>query len=136
MLNREDWITIHDMREKGCYLRDIAARVGCSERTVRRALKRGGPPPRRRPGVRPSKLDPFKPLIDRLLSEDVWNAEVIYAEIRARGYSGGQAPLHEAGHPARNRGQCPDHLCAADPVVTVHVHVRIAVRVTVDQERR
>ena len=95
MLNREDWIMIHDMREKGCYLRDIAARVGCSERTVRRALKRGGPPPRRRPGVRPSKLDPFKPMIDRLLSEDVWNADVIYAEIRARRCRGGRSILQD-----------------------------------------
>jgi len=101
MLNREDWIMIHNMREKGCYLRDIAAKVGCSERTVRRALKRGGPPPRRRPGVRPSKLDPFKPLIDRMLSEDVWNAEVIYAEIRARGYRGGRSILREYIRPKR-----------------------------------
>ena len=57
MLNREDWLMIREMREKGCYLREIAQRVGCSERTVRRALKRGGPPPARRPGRRKSKLD-------------------------------------------------------------------------------
>ena len=41
MLNREDWLMIREMREKGCYLREIAERVVCSERTVRRALKRG-----------------------------------------------------------------------------------------------
>ena len=44
MLKREDWLMIREMRERGCYLRDIAERVGCSERTVRRALRRGGPP--------------------------------------------------------------------------------------------
>ena len=88
MLNREDWIMIHEMREKGCYLRrEIAMEVGCSERTVRRALKRGGPPPRRRPGIRPSKLDPYKHLVDRMLSENIWNAEVIFAELRAQGYT-------------------------------------------------
>ena len=54
MLNREDWLMIREMREKGCYLREIAERAGCSERTVRRALKRGGPPPKRRSGVRTS----------------------------------------------------------------------------------
>ncbi len=37
MLNREDWLMIREMREKGCYLREIAERVGYSERTVRRA---------------------------------------------------------------------------------------------------
>ncbi|MBW7657391.1 helix-turn-helix domain-containing protein, partial [Hydrogenophilus thermoluteolus] len=40
MLNREDWLMIREMREKGCYLREIAEEVGCSERTVRRALLR------------------------------------------------------------------------------------------------
>jgi transposase len=101
MLNREDWIMIRKMREKGCYLREIAAEVGCSERTVRRALKRGGPPPRRRPGVRPSKLEPYKPVIDQLLSEGVWNAEVIYAEIRALGYPGGRSILRDYIRPKR-----------------------------------
>ncbi len=88
MLNREDWLMIQEMREKGCYLREIADRVGVSERTVRRALRRGGPPPRRRRGVRPSKLDPYKAMVDQLLAEGVWNATVILAEIRARGYDG------------------------------------------------
>ncbi len=34
MRNREDWRMIREMREKGCDLREIAKRVGCSERTV------------------------------------------------------------------------------------------------------
>jgi len=101
MLNREDWIMIRKMRDKGCYLHEIAAKVGCSERTVRRALKRGGPPPRRRPGIRPSKLDPYKPVIDQLLSEGVWNAEVIFAEIRAQGYQGGRSILRDYIRPKR-----------------------------------
>ncbi len=55
----------------------------------------------RRSGVRPSKLDPYKSLIDRLLSEGVWNAEVIYAEIRAQGYRGGRSILHDYVRPKR-----------------------------------
>ena len=51
MLNREDWLMIREMREKGCYLREIAERAGCSERTVRQALKRG-----RRPRNHPAQL--------------------------------------------------------------------------------
>ena len=47
------------------------------------------------PGVRPSKLDSYKPLIDQLLSEGVWNAEVIFAEIRAQGYRGGRSILRD-----------------------------------------
>ncbi len=101
MLNREDWLMIREMREKGCYLREIAEGVGCSERTVRRALKRGGPPPRRRPGKRASKLDPYKGTVDSLLAEGVWNAEVIFAELRARGYPGGRSILRDYIRPRR-----------------------------------
>jgi len=101
MLNREDWIMIREMREKGCCFRDIAKEVGVSERTVRRAFKRGGPPPKRRAGIRPSKLDPYKPVVDQLLAEGVWNAEVIYAEIRGRGYQGGRSILRAYIHPKR-----------------------------------
>lgn len=68
--------------------RELAEQVGCSERTVRRALQRGGPPPRRRSGVRPSKLDLYKSQVDRLLAEWVWNTTVIFAEIQAMGYCG------------------------------------------------
>jgi len=89
------------MREKGCYLRDIAQQVGVSERTVRRALKRGGPPPRRRAGVRPGKLDPYKARVDALLADGVWNAEVIFAELRAQGYTGGRSILRAYIRPKR-----------------------------------
>ncbi|MCW7552768.1 hypothetical protein NX722_08955 [Endozoicomonas gorgoniicola] len=56
MINREDYLMIKQAREKGCYLEDIACQRGCSVSTVKRALKRQGPPPKRRPGIRPSKL--------------------------------------------------------------------------------
>ncbi|WP_161787355.1 hypothetical protein [Endozoicomonas numazuensis] len=89
MINREDYLMIKQAREKGCYLEDIACQRGCSVSTVKRALKRQGPTPRRKSGVRPSKLDNFKPIIDALLAENVWNAEVIFAEIKEQGYAGG-----------------------------------------------
>ena len=92
---------IREMREKGCYLREIAEEVGCSERTVRRALLRGGPPPRRRSGIRSSKLDPYKAQVDRLLAEGVWNATVIFAEIQAMGYRGGISILRDYIRPKR-----------------------------------
>ena len=101
MLNREDWLMIREMREKGCYLREIAERVGCSERTVRRALRRGGPPPRRRSGVRPGKLDPYKAQVDQWLADDVWNATVIFAELQACGYTGGISILRDYIRPKR-----------------------------------
>ncbi len=39
MLSREDFYMIKQMRQQGAYIVDIAAQIGCSERTVRRYLK-------------------------------------------------------------------------------------------------
>lgn len=101
MINREDWIMIRHMREKGCYLRDIAAAVGVSEKTVSRALKRKGAPPRRKAGMRRSKLDPFKAHIDALLADEVWNAEVVFAELKGKGYRGGITLIRDYIRPKR-----------------------------------
>nr|ASU06014.1 hypothetical protein ECSA44_05950 [Escherichia coli] len=47
MLSREDFYMIKQMRQQGAYIVDIAAQIGCSERTVRRYLKYPEP---RQPG--------------------------------------------------------------------------------------
>ncbi|MBW2130860.1 MAG: IS21 family transposase [Deltaproteobacteria bacterium] len=101
MIKKEDWMYIRAQIEKGCYQKDIARELGIHPRTVRRALKRGGPPSGRRPGARRSKLDPFKPLVDQLLGEGVWNAVVILREIRERGYRGGSTILRDYIRPKR-----------------------------------
>jgi transposase len=46
-------------------------------------------------------LDPFKPIVDRLLTEDVWNAVVILREIEAQGYDGGISILRAYITPKR-----------------------------------
>ena len=102
MINREDYLMIQRLRDKGCYLEDIAHDAECSVSTVQRALKRQGPPPRRRPGIRPSKLEEHTPAIDGLIAEGVWNAEVIFAEIKAQGYTGGISILRDYIRPKRS----------------------------------
>jgi IS30 family transposase len=73
MLRKEDFAVIKSLDQRGVYLKDIAAELGVHPRTVSRALKRkGAPNPKRQPAG--SKLEPYKPKIDRLLSEGVWNA--------------------------------------------------------------
>ena len=59
MLNKEDWMYINTERDKGVYIKDIAAELGVHPKTVSRALRRGGPPSGNRPGARKSKLDPY-----------------------------------------------------------------------------
>jgi transposase len=53
---------------------------------------------RKHPG---SKLDPYKPKIDHLLKQNVWNAMVILREIQADGYPGGIALVRRYIEPKR-----------------------------------
>lgn len=89
MLSREDFFMIKQRREQGAHIVDIAYELGCSERTVRRYLALPAPRTGRRPR-RPSKLDAFKPFIDQQIAAEVWNAEVIYQQLRDQGYRGGR----------------------------------------------
>ena len=91
MLSREDFYMIKQMRQQGAYIVDIAAQIGCSERTVRRYLKYPEPPARKT-RHKMVKLKPFMDYIDMRLAENVWNSEVIFAEIKAMGVSGSPEP--------------------------------------------
>jgi transposase len=100
MLSKEDFMVIQALVRRGVYQRDIAERLGVHPRTVRRAVRRNGPPGGRR-RRRPSKLDPYKARIDELLAENVWNAVVILREIQAQGYVGGISILRDYVRPKR-----------------------------------
>ena len=80
MLSREDFYMIKQMRQQGAYIVDIATQIGCSERTVRRYLKYPEPPARKT-RHKMVKLKPFMDYIDMRLAENVWNSEVIWADV-------------------------------------------------------
>lgn len=101
MLRRRDWLMIYERIAQGVYVKDIAEELGVHPRIVSRALRRRGSPPGRRPGVRKSKLDPYKPMVDRLLGEGIWNAQVILREIQAAGYQGKRSILRAYVGPKR-----------------------------------
>ena len=111
MLSREDFYMIKQMRQQGAYIVDIAAQIGCSERTVRRYLKysertvrrylKYPEPPARKTRHKMVKLKPFMDYIDMRLAENVWNSEVIFAEIKAMGYTGGRSMLRYYIQPKR-----------------------------------
>src|SRR6266481_5561001 len=92
---------IQERIRQGVYVKDIAAELGVHPRTVSRALKRGGSPPGQRPAARKSKLDRYKPVIDRLLAAGVWNAAVILREIQEQDYSGQASILRDYIRPKR-----------------------------------
>lgn len=100
MLRKEDFAVIKSLNQRSVYIKDIAAELGVHPKTVSRALKRkAAPSPERKPAG--SKLEPYKSKIDRLLSEGVWNANVILREIQADGYSGGYTVLRQYIQPKR-----------------------------------
>lgn len=109
MLSREDYYMIKQLRKNGAHIVDIAHAIGCSERTVQRHLALPAPPTGRVTVKRISKLDPYKQFVDEQLKVGVWNAEVIFAQIQQRGYTGGKTLVRMYIHPKTgNTGQQAD----------------------------
>lgn len=100
MLKKEDFTVIKALARRGVYHKDIAAELGVHPKTVSRALQRDTAPTPHR-GRRGSKLDPFKPLVDRLLADGVWNGIVILRELQAQGYTGKSTILRDYLAPKR-----------------------------------
>ena len=104
MVTKEEYIVIKTLKKRGVYIKDIAEEIGVHPKTVSRALKRDGAPQKIRK-KRGSKLDPYKPLVDKLLGEGVWNAQVIIKELQEAGYDGGSTILREYIQPKRSTRQ-------------------------------
>jgi len=100
MLSKEDFAVIKALNKRGVYQKDIAEQLGVHPKTVSRTLKRGSAPQSTH-RHRVSKLDAYKPTVDRLLTEGVWNAVVILREIQAAGYTGGYTMLRAYIAPKR-----------------------------------
>ncbi|HZD72043.1 MAG TPA: IS21 family transposase [Actinomycetes bacterium] len=95
MLAVEQWAEIRRLAlVEGLSQRAIRRRTGAARDTIRKAVAADQPPsygPRRR---RPSKLDPFREAIRRLLADEPTLSGVrIREEIAALGYDGGQTIL-------------------------------------------
>ncbi len=91
MLDVERWAEMRRMHLiDGLSQREIARRTGRDRKTVRRALRRSDPPRYSRPPT-PSKLDPFKDEVHRLLGEDPRLPATRVRELIAEaGFQGGQ----------------------------------------------
>jgi transposase len=86
-------------------IKSVARTVGVDVKTIRRVLR--GPLERPR---RASKLDPYRPLIQRLVCEDDWTGVLVMKEIQALGYTGGYSMLKEYVRTLRPKSTRRGHL--------------------------
>jgi transposase len=106
----EQWAEIRRMHfVAGLSIKEIARRTGRDRNTVRRAL-RSQQPPRYERRPRPSKLDPFREEIHRLLRGDgELPGQVIRERLQELGYAGGRTILddylREVGRSSRRRAR-------------------------------
>jgi transposase len=96
-----------ELRRGRAKLREVAAAVGVSTRTLRRWALRGSYP-ERVDYKRRSILDPFRPYLASRWGEGCHNALGLWRELRARGFSGSNEIVRY--HNSRWRAELPAHL--------------------------
>lgn len=94
-------------RRQGLSCRQIARRLGCNPRTVKKYSERPdliGKP--RQSSPRPSKVDPYRDQIAQYLDDDSeFRASTIYDRLRRQGYDGGYEIVKRAVRPIREQKQ-------------------------------
>lgn len=96
---------IHEMKQKGMSINQIAQELGRDRKTIRRWLKEGPPEGYQRIVTKPRKLDPFKDYIRMRMNEGCLNAVILFEEIREQGYRGGSTILRDFMQPLRPQVQ-------------------------------
>jgi transposase len=93
---------IKELKREGLSLRAISRLTGYDRKTISRYLlaPTGRPVYKTRPSAA-SNLEPFKPYLKERLKAGVWNAQVLFRELRERSYSGGYSTLTEWLRPQR-----------------------------------
>lgn len=100
-------ISLHELKAMGKSIRQIVRETGIARNTVRKYLRTEGLPERKKRSKRGSKLDAFKPQLDSLLAQGIYNCEVLGERIRALGYTGGLTLIKDYVQPLRPPRRTP-----------------------------
>jgi transposase len=106
MLSVEGWTTIRYLHAQGKSIKAIAAELGVARNTVRRAVRREGPPQYQRPPRPNPQLVPFADEIERMVVVERFIGSRILRELRKQGYAGGATALY--AYLRRRRAGLPD----------------------------
>jgi transposase len=92
--------SIHELRDQGATVSEIARMLGISRPTVRKYREGAPPATARRP--KPSKLDPYQAQIRQWVEQDhCTNCVTLLPRLRTLGYTGGVSQLKAFVHPLR-----------------------------------
>ncbi len=102
MLNVESRFMITDLYRKGVTISEIARQTGHDRKTVRSIVHGPIQPPPQKRKAKPSKLDAFKPYLERRIREGVLNCNKLLAELRGQGYQGSRSLIKSFVQPYRS----------------------------------
>lgn len=100
-------LMIKDLAAKGKRAGQISREVGVSENTVRKYMTQPAKPHGLKGTRKPSKLDPYKPALQELMSQGMFNCVVLLERIEAMGYDGSLTILKDYVHPFRPAKSAP-----------------------------
>ncbi|GAC1566227.1 MAG: ISL3 family transposase [Ktedonobacteraceae bacterium] len=89
----EHYHKVHELRAKGAEITLIAHQTGLSRQTVHTYLKMEHPPARKTGKRSGSVIDPYKEYLVKRWNEGVRNAQQVYRELKAMGYTGSDQPI-------------------------------------------
>lgn len=94
-------IMIKDLAAKGKRAGEISREVGVAENTARKYMTQPAKPHGLKGRTKPSKLDPYKPCLQELMNQGIFNCVVLLERIQAMGYDGGMTILKDYVQPFR-----------------------------------
>lgn len=92
---------INDYKRQGLTITQISALTGHSRPTIRKYLAQAQTPRYGPREPRPTLLDPHRSFLEERLRAGVWNAVVLWRELKERGYTGGYTAVKDFVRPRR-----------------------------------
>jgi len=99
----DEYLEVQKLFRQGVSRREIARQMGLDRKTIRKYLNPVTGPPVKKPRSRGSLLNGFEDYLRQRISQGCTNAEVLFREIKTRGYRGHITVLRCFLHPLRQQ---------------------------------